>query len=134
MDERVYLWRRVETIMNTSYAREWKQTPTEQEQEKQVAVKVHKQNWVTKGEKVLYSVVGAVLIATGFFIVSYSSSTDVLNSNLQKLEQNVLNQQSQNEVLLFEIEELSRPTRITQIASEYGLKTQNAEVKLIDNN
>src|SRR5690625_5241401 len=76
MDARVYLWRRAETIMNSSNAREWRQTTTEEVQKKQVAVKVHKQSWITKGEKVLYSVVGAVLIAGGFFIVSYSSSTE----------------------------------------------------------
>src|SRR5690625_5573555 len=116
MVARIYLWRRVETIMNTSYAREWKQTTTEQVQERRVLFRSRKQSWITKGEKVLYSVVGAVLIAGGFFVVSYSSSTDALNSNLQKLEQNVADQQAQNEVLLFGIEGLSRPTRITKIA------------------
>src|SRR5690625_6838792 len=134
MDARVYLWRRAETIMNSSNAREWRQTTTEEVQKKQVAVKVHKQSWITKGEKVLYSVVGAVLIAGGFFIVSYSSSTDALNSNVQKLEQNVADQHAQNEVLLLEIEGLSRPTRNKKIDSDNLLKTQNTLMTKNNNN
>ncbi|GAB3067985.1 hypothetical protein GCM10027286_34630 [Virgibacillus ainsalahensis] len=117
--------------MIANHARSWQQEGPQQtpQREQKVNVKVHKQGWITRGEKVLYSLVGACLIAGGVFIVSYSSSTDTLNRELQSLEQTVQNQQITNEGLLFEVKELSRPERITSIAKENGLKVQDAEVK-----
>lgn len=117
--------------MNTSYARSWQQTKPEQTQtqERKVAVKVQKQGWITKGEKLLYSLLGVGLILAGIFIVSFSSSTDTLNREMQQLEKTVQYQQVKNEGLLFEMKELSRPERITKTAKENGLKIQDAEVK-----
>ncbi|MFD2628289.1 cell division protein FtsL [Oceanobacillus kapialis] len=117
--------------MSANHARQWQQPRTQQRPEKQqkVSVKVQKQGWITKGEKIIYSAVGAMLIATGIFVVSFSSSTDTLNRDLQKLENTVQTQQMTNEELVFEVKELSRPERITQIAEENGLKIQNAQVK-----
>ncbi len=117
--------------MSANHARNWEQQYTTQTpvKEKQVTVKVHKQSWITKGEKVLYSVVGACLISAGIYTVSFSSSTDTLNRELQTLETEVQKQQVTNEGLLFEVKELSRPERITKIAKDNGLKIQDAEVK-----
>ncbi|MFD1038084.1 cell division protein FtsL [Virgibacillus byunsanensis] len=117
--------------MIANQARSWEQSYTSQapKKEKKVAVKVHKQGWITKGEKLLYTVVGMGLIIAAIFITSFSSSTDTLNRNIQSLEQTVQHQQVKNEGLLFEMKELSRPERITRIAKENGLTIQNAEVK-----
>ncbi|HLR66054.1 cell division protein FtsL [Virgibacillus alimentarius] len=116
--------------MNANHARNWQQTYTTQSpKEKQVTVKVRKKSWITKGEKVLYSVVGACLICAGIYTVSYSASTDKLNRELQNLENKVQSQQVTNEGLLYEMKELSRPERITKIAKENGLKIQDANVK-----
>ncbi|AVQ98952.1 cell division protein FtsL [Oceanobacillus sp. M65] len=117
--------------MSANHARQWQQPRTQQRPEKQekVAVKVQRQGWITKGEKVIYSAVGAMLIATGIFVVSFSSSTDALNRDMQRLEKTVQTQQTTNEGLLFEMKELSRPERITKIAEENGLKIQNTQVK-----
>src|SRR5690625_1324376 len=110
--------------MGVKHARSWEHSavPHPQIKEKQVVVKIRKQGWITKGEKILYSIVGACLILAALFIVSYSSSTDTLNRELQTLEQTVQNQQVTNESLLFEVRELSRPERITKIAKDNGLK------------
>lgn len=115
--------------MNT--ARSWQQTRPEhtQTQEQKVAVKVRKNGWITKGEKLIYSVMGVSLILVGIFIVSFSSSTDSINRELQQLEQNIQYQQVKNEGLLFEVKDLSRPERITKFAKENGLKIEDAEVK-----
>lgn len=119
--------------MSANHARNWEQSYTTTTQapvkEEQVTVKVRKQSWITKGEKVLYSVIGASLIFAGVFTVSFSSSTDTLNRELQALENTVQKQQVTNEGLLFEMKELSRPERITKIAKDNGLKIQDAEVK-----
>ncbi|MFD2044006.1 cell division protein FtsL [Ornithinibacillus salinisoli] len=119
--------------MAANHARVWQQSYTSQNathvQEEKQKVVVRKKSWITKGEKVLYSFVGLFLIVASAYIVSYSSSTDTLNRDLQSLEQNVQSQKLTNESLVFEIKELSRPERITQIAKENGLTIQNAEVK-----
>lgn len=117
--------------MSANHARSWQQSNPQHQsnQEQKVSVKVKKTAWITKGEKVLYSIVGSVLIAGGIFIVSFSSTTDTINRELQELEQTVSTQKVKNEGLLFEKKELSRPERIIEIAKENGLKVQNAEVK-----
>ncbi|MGM8364227.1 cell division protein FtsL [Virgibacillus sp. W0181] len=117
--------------MNTNQARNWQQgyQTSPSQQTKQVTIKVQKQSWVTKGEKVLYSIVAFCLIMAGAYIVFYSSSTDTLNREMQSLEQTVQKKQVQNESLQFQVKELSRPERITKIAKENGLKIQDAQVK-----
>jgi len=116
--------------MNTNHARKWEYSSSAiPEQNKQVVVKVRKQSWITKGEKVLYSIVGIGLIIACAFIVSYSSSTYTLNKDVQTLENTVQTQQEANKILMYEVEKLSLPERITTIAKENGLKIQDAEVK-----
>lgn len=117
--------------MNTNHARKWEhiQSTTVPKKEKQVLVKVRKQGWITKGEKVLYSIVGVAMIIACAFIVSYSSSTYALNKDVQALEGTVQAQQEANALLMYEVEKLSLPERITTIARENGFKIQNAEIK-----
>lgn len=116
--------------MGANQARSWQQNRPEQTQrEQKVAVKVRKQGWITKGEKVIYSLIGAGLVAAGIFVVSFSSSTDSLNREMQQLENVVQTQKVTNEGLMFEMKELSRPERITEIAKDNGLQLQDAEVK-----
>lgn len=117
--------------MAVNHARTWQQSypsyQPQQPEKKQVIVR--KQSWITKGEKILYSFIGISLIIAGIFIVSYSSSTDSLNRELQKLEKSVQTQEVKNEGLIFEVKELSRPERITKIAKDNGLTIQDAKVK-----
>jgi cell division protein FtsL len=122
--------------MRENQAIDWQQRSsmeTAPNREQKATVKVRKQGWITKGEKVLYSVIGLCIIIAGGFMVSFSSSTDSLNRELQQLEQTVQNQQVINESLLFEKKELERPERITEIARENGLKIQDTEVKQAQN-
>lgn len=119
--------------MNTSRARQWQQsyaaTQSQTEKQKQIKIKVRKKSWITKGEKILYSFIGICLIIAGFFIVSYSSTTDAINRDIQSLEQTINEQHVQNENLHFEVKELSKPERIMKIAEENGLKIQDTKVK-----
>lgn len=120
----------MKSIMNTNHARKWEYSPSSTtKQNKQVVVKVRKQSWITKGEKVLYSIVGLGLIIACALIVSYSSSTYNLNKEVQSLESTVQSQQKSNQLLMYEVEKLSLPERITKIAKDNGLKIQSAEVK-----
>lgn len=117
--------------MSESQARSWQptQTTTAPEKEKQVVIKVRKQSWISKGEKVLYSLVGTCLLIAAILMVSFASSTDTINREVQALENNVQKQQVVNEGLLFEKKELSRPERIIKTAKENGLQIQDAEIK-----
>ena len=122
--------------MRENQAIDWQQRSTVEtapNREQKVTVKVRKQGWITKGEKVLYSLIGFSIIIAGGFMVSFSSSTDSLNRDLQALEQTIQSQQVINEGLLFEMQELKRPERITRIARENGLKIQNTEMKQAQN-
>lgn len=119
--------------MNTNHARNWQQThkspsPTEQ-QKKKVIVRVRNKSWLTKGEKVIYAFLSVLIILSGVYIVSFASSTDALNRNVQSLEQQIEQQQIENNGLVYKKQELSKPERITKIAKENGLKTQNTKVK-----
>jgi|SRR5699024_6729394 len=116
--------------MNTSHARSWQHThSTERTANEKQVVKVRKTGWVTKGEKFLYTFVGIGLIIGCILMVSYTSSTDTLNREIESLETEVQKQQVKNEGLLFEMKELSNPDRITRIARENGFQIQDAEVK-----
>lgn len=117
--------------MNANHARKWDysyQPQTQAPKEKQVKV-VRKTSWITKGEKVLYAAAIFILLAMGIYMVSFSSSTDSLNRDVQSLENKVQQKEVSNEELTYEMKELSRPERITSIAKKHGLKIQDAEVK-----
>lgn len=123
--------------MNTNHARNWqtnhtRPTPSEQQQKK-VVVKVKSKSWLTKGEKIIYAFLCAVMIISGIFIVNFSSTTDNLNRDMQTLNEKVNQQKVENEGLVFEVKELSKPERITSIAKKNGLKIQDAEVKRATN-
>jgi len=119
--------------MNSNQARNWQrnyeQVSQAQPEQKKVIIKVRKSSWLTKGEKVIYAGFGAFLIAAGIYIVSFSSSTDTLNREIQTIEANVQQQKVENETLMFQKDELSKPERITEIAKENGLKIQATQVK-----
>lgn len=114
-------------------ARKWDNISRANEpiEQKQVKVKVQKTGWITKGEKILYSILGTVTILAGAYIISFSSTTDQLNRDVQSLEDTIVNQVAVNEGLMFEVNELSDPARITKIARDNGLKVQNSEVKRV---
>ncbi|MCT2538065.1 cell division protein FtsL [Aquibacillus koreensis] len=121
--------------MNTSEARSWQQSwqeqhtnPTRRTEQEKVKVKVHKR-WITPGEKFIYFLFGVISIAVLMFTVSFSSSTDALNRQVQQLESQVQQQQTNNENLEHKVKEYSNPDRILRIAKENGLKVQNTQVK-----
>ncbi|KGX93268.1 hypothetical protein N781_12730 [Pontibacillus halophilus JSM 076056 = DSM 19796] len=101
----------------------------QQAQKRQVQVQVKKQPWITKKEKVLYSLVCSVVIACSTYVVSYASTMDSLNRDIQSIQKDISQQQVQNENLEYKVKELSNPDRILRIAEENGLEIQKSEVK-----
>ncbi|AUJ26778.1 cell division protein FtsL [Virgibacillus dokdonensis] len=115
--------------MSANHARSWEQLKPQKTQEQSVPVKVTKQGWITKGEKIIYSLIGLIIIAASIYMVSFTSSTDSINREMQELENKVKVQQSENDLLKDEINSLSRPERIIDIAKKNGFQVQDAKVK-----
>ncbi|MCA1012994.1 cell division protein FtsL [Halobacillus halophilus] len=100
------------------------------ERQKQVKkVKLRKKQWISTGEKMLYSAATTLFLAASVFLVQFSASTDELNRDIRSLEQEISKQETQNENLAFQVKELSNPDRILKVAKENGLDIQNAQVK-----
>src|SRR5699024_5037332 len=104
-----------------------------QSTQQQVKVKVKKRRWLTKGEKIIYSMLSICLIVASYFIISYASSIDTINRDIQTLEETINDQRVQNENLQFEIKELSKTKRIMEIRKKQGLKIKDKKVKRAQN-
>lgn len=118
--------------MNSNHARNWQREQIERRQprrpQKEV-IRTRKSGLITRGEKIIYSFFCMLFAAASIYVVAYSSSTDKLNREIQSLNEKVQQQKLENEDLVFEINELSKPERITKIAKENGLKIQETKVK-----
>ena len=118
--------------MTQNQARHWQESYVQQpERQQKVVIKVKRTGWLTKGEKIIYSVCALMMIIATFYIVSYSSSIDSIHRKSQNLEAEVQQKIITNNNLTFEVKELSEPGRILDIAYENGLKIQDAKVKRI---
>src|SRR5699024_2110313 len=92
--------------MNSNHARSWQPSygqATQTNQSKKVVVKVSKNGILTKGEKIIYTFFAAVLVAAALYMVSYSSSLDTLNRDVQTLETKMQEIKADNETLSFEV-------------------------------
>lgn len=118
--------------MSAEKARVLHDTQQQTQTQQQTKVHVHKKNWVSTGEKFLYTLVSGLAIAASVFIVSYSSTLDSLNRDIQKMEGNISDQKVVNENLQFKIKELSDPERILKIAKKNGLEIHQSKVKQAD--
>lgn len=118
--------------MSQQSAKRWQENyQPARKQQKRVVVKVKNKSWLTKGEKVLYSLGFIMLLAATFYVVSFSAQVDQLNRQYQSLETDVNNKITSNEVLTYEMKELSEPTRILAIANANGFKVQGKQIKRI---
>lgn len=119
-------------IVNTNHARNWQREQIErrhEQEKKKVVIRTKKRSMITRGEKLIYSSFCVLLTVASIYVVTFSSSMDKLNRNIQSLDKTVQQQKLENENLIFEINELSKPERITKIAKENGLKIQETQVK-----
>src|SRR5699024_5770306 len=99
--------------------KKWQHSYQPQQDNKKVKVKDRKNNWITKGEKLIYSFADTCLILFGIYVVSYSSSTDTLDSEIQINETKDQNKQIKNERLTIEVRGVRKRKRITKMGKEY---------------
>ncbi|RCW70807.1 cell division protein FtsL [Saliterribacillus persicus] len=118
--------------MSANNAREWQhQHERVYEPNRKVVkrkVRVHKK-WITTGEKFMYCIFAVTAIIACLYIITFSSQTDQLNRQVQKLESNVETQETNVANLNYKVKELSQPDRIVSFAKEHGLKIKNTRVK-----
>lgn len=110
----------------TTYPQRTRRTEEQERPKRIVKVKSRK---ITLGERILACLFGLGVSLALVFIVSYNSNIDSLNRDLQKLEQEIAEQQMINEDLNHQVMEYSNPERILKIAKENGLNIQNTQVK-----
>ncbi|WP_058307913.1 cell division protein FtsL [Gracilibacillus massiliensis] len=118
--------------MSSQHARVW-QTEEQQRQVQQPKVvrkkvKVQKR-WVTRGEKIMYIIFAVVFLSISAYIVSFSSSVDQLNRNIESLNTQIDQQKVHNQNLAYKQKELSQPDRIIKTAKKNGLEVKNTQVK-----
>ena len=120
--------------MNRTEARNYQTTVPQrsrrydQDQSAKKLIKV-KSRSITRGEQLLFSVFFICLTLASVYMVSYNSNIDSLNRDLQRLDQEISEQQSINENLSHQVMEYSNPERILMIAKKNGLDIQNTQVK-----
>ncbi|HLR64111.1 MAG TPA: cell division protein FtsL [Pseudogracilibacillus sp.] len=117
--------------MSQQPARRWQQNYAPERKQQKVVVKVKNTSWLTKGEKVIYSFCFFMLLAVAFYLVSYSANIDQMNRQNQTIENEVNEMMTSNEILTYEMKELSEPTRILEIAEKNGFTVQGTNVKRI---
>jgi cell division protein FtsL len=115
--------------MAAMYARKLDQYQPQEVQRKEVQVQVPKKQWITKGEKVIYSFFTVVAVIASVFVVSFSSSLDSINRDIQNLETKVEEQKLSNDTLKAEVKSLSEPSRIIEVAKANGLSIKNSQVE-----
>src|SRR5690625_3637147 len=118
--------------MTQNQARHWQESYVQQpERQQKVVVKVKRRSWLTKGEKIIYSLCAIMMIIDTFYIVSFSSNIDSIHRESKNIEAEIQQKIITNNNLTFEVKELSEPGRILENAYENGLKIQDAKVKRI---
>jgi len=84
-----------------------------------------------KGEKMMYALLIALLIAIPMFNVYSSSMVAKTNNEVEKIKRNIEKQQLVNQSLSMQIDELASFENIQSIAQAYGLSYNNSNIKSV---
>ncbi|HET7522390.1 MAG TPA: cell division protein FtsL [Bacillales bacterium] len=87
---------------------------------------------VTKGEKALWTLAIAALLAVSVYVVSTYASVYSLNRDIHDLEAKIETQEKINSELKQEVAELSKLERIYEKAQKLGLTFNNDNVKFLE--
>ncbi|MCF6137007.1 cell division protein FtsL [Pseudalkalibacillus berkeleyi] len=88
----------------------------------------------TKGEKVLWSIAGILMLVTSIFIISNYAEMYTVNKDIQVIEQKIDQQNKKVNDLTLEKSELSEPLRIMNYAEDkLGMKFDDKNVKVVNN-
>lgn len=96
-----------------------------------MASKNKKKLKLLKGEKFMYGLLVLLLLAIPMFNVYTSSLLSETNNELEKLKNNIENQELTNQSLSMQIDELASLENIQKIAEKYGLSYINDNIKIV---
>ncbi len=84
-----------------------------------------------KGEKLMYFLILALLVAIPMFNVYTSSLLSETNNEVEKIKSNIERQELTNQSLSMQIDELASLENIQNIAEQYGLSYNNSNIKSV---
>lgn len=93
--------------------------------------KKKKQIKLLKGEKFMYGLLLALLIAIPMFNVYTSSLLSKTNNEVEKLKNNIEKQELVNQGLSMQADELASLENIQNVAEAYGLSYNNSNIKSV---
>lgn len=96
-----------------------------------MASKNKKRLKLLKGEKFMYGLLIALLLAIPMFNVYTSSLLSETNNEVEKIKDNIESQELVNQSLSMQVDELASLENIQKIAEEYGLSYVNGNIKII---
>ena len=84
-----------------------------------------------KGEKVLYFILGMLVVATPLISVFTKAMVSQTSIELEQVKEKIENQTGINESLNMKINELASLDRLQEVANEHGLSYNNDNIKVI---
>ncbi len=84
-----------------------------------------------KGEKMMYVLLLALIVAIPLFNVYTSSLLSETNNEVEKLKKNIEKQELVNQGLSMQIDELASLENIQSVADNFGLSYNNSNIKSV---
>lgn len=84
-----------------------------------------------KGEKLMYFIIAALILAIPMFNVYTSSMLSKTNNELEKIKKNIEKQELVNQSLSMQIDELASLENIQNVAATHGLSYNNSNIKSV---
>jgi len=94
--------------------------------------KVKKRLKMSKFERLLYTFLLVVLLATPFMLVFSQATLSKINFEVEKTKKTITEQEKKNESLTMKVNELASLEKIQEVAKEQGLSYNNNNIRTIN--
>ncbi|MBR6113049.1 MAG: cell division protein FtsL [Bacilli bacterium] len=94
--------------------------------------KVKKRLKMSKFERLIYTFLLVVLLATPFMLVFSQATLSKINYEVEKTKKDIKYQEKKNESLTMKVNELASLEKIQEVAKEQGLSYNNSNIRTID--
>lgn len=85
-----------------------------------------------RGEKIIYVLIVALIVAMPIFTVFTKALLSESNIEVEQMKSKISSQEDTNESLSMQIDELASLDKIQQVATEKGLSYNNNNIKVIN--
>ena len=93
---------------------------------------VKKRLKMSKFERLIYTFLLVVLLATPFMLVFSQATLSKINYEVEKTKKDIKYQEKKNESLTMKVNELASLEKIQEVAKEQGLSYNNGNIRTID--